>query len=235
MLKYFVGLIGLACFAAGPAWAGSPACGESCCSGGGCGESCCKEKECCNRCPHCGCKLVPVCHCTCEMKKETKYRYCDKCDTICVPGPGCLGGKSCGCECEGGKCCEAQCCEKGCESCCEKCETCNHHNSGCGCSIHCVKTLIKCPYVVEHPVRKCCVEWVCPHCSGCCQNGQCCASGHCCESGCCQSGCATTITAPMAPATPAPAAPAAPPAPKMAPPRSTMDRGLLPSLFGNDG
>ena len=209
MLKYFVGLIGLACLAAGPAWAGSPACGETCCSG----ESCCKEQ--CNRCPHCGCKLVPVCHCCCEMKKETKYKYCEKCETICVPGPGCcLGGKSCGCECGGGQCGEKGCCEKGCESCCEKCATCDHSNSGCGCSVHCVKKLIKCPYVVEHPVRKCTVEWCCPHCSGCgCQGGQ------CCETACTPSG--APVTAPMAPATgaPAPAMCRPPPPPRPLRPR----------------
>lgn len=231
MLKYFVGLIGLACLAASPALAGSPACGESCCSPS-CGESCCKES--CNRCPHCGCKLVPVCHCCCEMKKETKYHYCEICKTICVPGPGCcLFGKSCECGCENGccekGCCEKGCCEKGCESCCEKgCETCNKHNSGCGCSVHCVKKLVKCPYTVEHPVRTCTVEWCCPHCSGCgCQGGQ------CCEGACTSSG--TPVTAPMAPAMGAPSmAPAAPAAPKPAPTKSTMDRGLFQSLFSQN-
>jgi hypothetical protein len=74
--------------------------------------------------PTCGkyCKLV------CETKKITVVGYGSKCDTICVPGPSCMGCKHCSVECcpgdscgpcgtmDGDVCCEA-CCKKDC--CCD--------------------------------------------------------------------------------------------------------------------
>ncbi len=102
-------------------------------------------------CPQCGCHegLVPVCHPYCTTKKTVKYKYCCKCDTICIPGhcPKCDWG--CG---DGG--CAAGSGDGGCESgkCqCESLEV-THH--------------MKIPYVVVTPVRKCYVTWVCPKC-GC--------------------------------------------------------------------
>ena len=74
--------------------------------------------------PTCGkyCKLV------CETTKITVVGYGSKCDTICVPGPSCMGCKHCSVECcpadscgpcgtmDGDVCCEP-CCKKDC--CCE--------------------------------------------------------------------------------------------------------------------
>ncbi len=91
------------------------------------------EATCCNCCPHCGCKLVPVCHIDCTTKKETTYKYTCNCESICVPGV-------------------TRCCDKcGCKG-------------DCKCRIHEVKHLVKIPCVKEVPVRKCTVEWLCPHC-----------------------------------------------------------------------
>jgi hypothetical protein len=112
-------------------------------------------------CPQCGCHegLVPVCHSYCTTKKTTKYKYCCKCDTICVPN-GCACNGGCGCK-EGG--CASGCgCNEGCGE--------GHH---CNCSIYEVHKLTKIPYVEEECVHKCTVEWVCPKC-GCncpCANG----------------------------------------------------------------
>jgi hypothetical protein len=74
--------------------------------------------------PTCGkyCKLV------CETTKITVVGYGSKCDTICVPGPSCMGCKHCSVECcpadscgpcgtmDGDVCC-GPCCKKDC--CCE--------------------------------------------------------------------------------------------------------------------
>jgi hypothetical protein len=101
-------------------------------------------------CPKCGCHegLVPVCHTYCTTKKETKYHYLCKCETICVPDH-CPSCPKCG---DG--CCEGGCGEDGCES------------GKCTCLIKTVHKLAKIPYTVETPVRKCTIEWVCPSC-GC--------------------------------------------------------------------
>jgi hypothetical protein len=85
-------------------------------------------------CPHCGCKLVPVCHISCTTKKETTYKYTCRCETICVPGV---------------------------TRCCDKRGDCK---GDCRCRVHEVKHLVKIPCDKEVPVKKCTVEWVCPHC-----------------------------------------------------------------------
>ena len=57
------------------------------------------DVACCgSTCPHCGCPLVPVCHCHCTTKMVTTYKYTGSCEEICVPGvtPLC-------------KCCEDRC------------------------------------------------------------------------------------------------------------------------------
>ena len=43
-------------------------------------------ESCCDCCPHCGCRLVPVCHVYWTTKEVTTYKYTCKCDYICVPG-----------------------------------------------------------------------------------------------------------------------------------------------------
>ena len=98
-------------------------------------------------CAKCGCHegLVPVCHTYCTTKKETKYRYYCKCETICVP-EGCHSGTACA--------------QHGCS------DTCDGNDCGCKCFIKDTYKLVKVPYTVETPVKKCTVEWVCPHC-GC--------------------------------------------------------------------
>jgi len=100
-------------------------------------------------CPKCGCHqgLIPVCHTYCTTKKETKYHYSCKCETICIPDH-CPPCPKCG-----DACCEGSCTE-GCE------------NGKCNCLIKEVHKLVKVPYTVETPVRKCTIEWVCPSC-GC--------------------------------------------------------------------
>ena len=92
MKRYLVGLIGLALLGA------SPLSGQSCAFGGrsrlraqaGCNGGCnvCNGgcNACCDCCPHCGCKLVPVCQITCTTKKTTEHEYCCACKEICIPG-----------------------------------------------------------------------------------------------------------------------------------------------------
>jgi hypothetical protein len=114
---------------------------------------------CCGCCPHCGCKLVPVCHVSCTTKKETTYKYTCNCDTLCVPGVTRLCDK-CG-KCDGsnqGAGSGEACTNGGDNSCPDGCK------GGCKCRVHEVKHLVKVPSVKEVPVKKCTVEWVCPHC-----------------------------------------------------------------------
>ena len=108
--------------------------------------SSCSSTTCC---PKCGCHegLIPICHPYCTTKKETKYHYFCKCETICIPDH-CPSCPKCG---DG--CCEGTC-NEGCE------------NGKCNCLIKEVHKLVKVPYTVETPVRKCNIEWVCPNC-GC--------------------------------------------------------------------
>ncbi len=122
-----------------------PSCAASCPAG------CC--------CPQCGCHegLVPVCHPYCEMKKVTKYKYCCTCEDKCISQGHCetLFHHHCDCDQPCG-------CTSGCES-----GNCDCGCDGCGhCKVYEVRKLVKIPYVVEVPVHKCWVEWVCPHC-GC--------------------------------------------------------------------
>ena len=159
--------------------AGEPGCSaEPSCAA----PACCDPGMCC---PKCGCHegLVPVCHTYCTTKKVTKYHYCCKCDTICIPSH-CPPCPKCG---EG-------CCDQSC-------------NSGCGCDDGCCKCmirdvhmLVKIPYTVEEPVRKCTVEWVCPRCG--------------CDCGCSQ----------KSEAAPSPATPIMP-----APPVPQKSAGLIPA------
>src|SRR5271157_4994106 len=103
MKKYLVGLIGLAFFGASSLVGQTLAFGgESCCAEATCNAGCnCGDNGCCHVCPRCGCGLEPVCHPTCETKKETIHKYCCKCKDICIPGvtrigERCDGGNACG-------------------------------------------------------------------------------------------------------------------------------------------
>ncbi|HEX3997070.1 MAG TPA: hypothetical protein VHX65_00800 [Pirellulales bacterium] len=137
---------------------GEPSCGGeaqcgACPNCNACGNVCC---------PQCGCHegLVPVCHQYWTTKKVVKYCYKCTCEEICLPGPcgavndGFLGHLGCkeGCGCQEG-CGSKESCGSG---------------TGCGDCCHCryreVHHLVKCPYTVEVCVRKCKIEWVCPHC-----------------------------------------------------------------------
>ena len=75
MTRVFIGLIGLAIFAAGSlagqqrAVGGEAGCCEQgCCENGGCPG--CGGNGCGDRCPRCGCCMVPVCHMTCDIKER---------------------------------------------------------------------------------------------------------------------------------------------------------------------
>jgi hypothetical protein len=161
--------------------------GEAGCSAAA-SDGCCDS---CGCCPKCGCHegMIPVCHNYCEMKKTTKYHYCCKCEEICAPSghSKCCGGcDKCGGEGNGGCGCN---------------EGCGGEEENCHCHIYTAHKLVKIPYTVETPVKKCKVEWVCPRC-GC--------------------NCGTTeapnaAPAPSGPPTPAPGIPTPPPpAPKSA-------------------
>jgi hypothetical protein len=142
-------------FAALAAAASSAAAEPGCNAEPACGAAgCCDQGFCC---PKCGCHegMVPVCHTYCEKKKETKYHYCCKCEEICQPSGHC------------------KCCDCGCDKCEGGCNGGGNCNDGCGCeenNCHChiykSTKLVKFPYTVETPVKKCKVEWVCPQC-GC--------------------------------------------------------------------
>jgi hypothetical protein len=109
-------------------------------------------------CPKCGCHeaLIPVCHSYCTTKKETKYRYCCKCDVICIPDQSCCWTK-CGVGLgEDGNRAKQGCCKNNCGC----------ADGNCNCLIKEAYKLVKIPYTVEVPVQKCAIEWVCPKC-GC--------------------------------------------------------------------
>ncbi len=155
-MKYVLGLIGLALLIGSPLPGQAPAAvaaDQATCQAceSGCGAQCgcnsgCGCNSCCKCCPYCGCRLVPTCHVYCEPKKVTDYKHCFNCKDICIPPLTPL------------------CCKCGC------CDTCNNgcrDGCGCHCTVREVKKLVKCPCTKEVPVRKCCVEWVCPHCSAC--------------------------------------------------------------------
>ena len=172
MKRYLYGLLGLAAIAAislvsqGLAFGGEGCCGEAACNGG-CG---CHEGRCC---PHCGCRLEPVCQPTCKTKTETVHKYCCECKDICIPGIehlGCKGG-CCGEKCGacGGQCggCESGCCAGGCDPCKKGSGVCGD----CRCTVKTVHKLMVCPEAKEHCVRACTVSWVCPKCGAC--GGEC--------------------------------------------------------------
>ncbi|HEV3415794.1 MAG TPA: hypothetical protein VG056_03255 [Pirellulales bacterium] len=157
--------------------AGEPTCNaEPSCAA----PACCDPCTCC---PKCGCHegLVPVCHTYCTTKKVTKYHYCCKCEEICIPQGHCPCCPKCG---EG-------CCEKGgCTDNCG-CDNCGCENGKCNCLVKEVHKLVKIPYTIEEPVRKCTVEWVCPKCG-------------------CNCGCSEKSDSAPAPAGPMPPSPPAP-------------------------
>ncbi|HEY2883359.1 MAG TPA: hypothetical protein VGJ15_13015 [Pirellulales bacterium] len=95
-------------------------------------------------CPKCGCTecMLPVCHNYFTTKTEIKYRYYCKCETVCIPDG------SCWLHCGGQKCDDCGC------------------DGKCNCTIKQETKMVKIPYKVETPVRKCAIEWVCPKC-GC--------------------------------------------------------------------
>ena len=89
-----------------PSRGGEPTCnGET--NGVACGDSVC---------PHCGCRLVPVCHVYCTTKKVTEYKYACTCEDICIPGvtPLCKKGRSC----ESSGACAGDTNANGCQECC---------------------------------------------------------------------------------------------------------------------
>ena len=157
MTKYFLRIIGVALLWSVPFLGQAPtaamADNATCCGKAGC-------ESCCNCCPHCGCKLVPVCHVYWTTKKVTTYKYTCKCETICVPGVTRCCDKHGNCDGSGQS---ADCGETGnsgsnnnCQGCC---------NGNCRCRIHEVSHLMKIPCEKEVPVKKCTVEWVCPQCN----------------------------------------------------------------------
>lgn len=231
MLKYASLAIALAAAAAigMPSSGEEPSCGTgpaACASGRarsacGCGNVCC---------PQCGCHegLVPVCHEYWTTKKVTKYCYKCVCEEICLPGPcgACNDGFLChlGCKDNGSPGCAASCGSKDC-GCKDNCGS-GGCNAGCGECRHCkyreVHHLVKCPVTTEVCVRKCRIDWVCPHCHcdcGCTpdQEMPSAAPGN------------PPTTAPMPPAPPALAPPALAP-PTLAPPAlgktTATDRAL---------
>jgi hypothetical protein len=155
MTRFFIGLIGLAIFAAG-SLAGQTSvqggetgcceqgCPQGCpeCCGNGCGNGCC------DRCPRCGCCMEPVCHMTCDTKKETVHKYCCTCKWICLPPVT----PACGCK---------------------QCDNSNNNCEDCGCcQIRKVHKLVVYPTTKETPITKCTVLWTCPKCGyGPCGDG----------------------------------------------------------------
>ena len=162
MTKYFLQLTGLALLWSvsflGPNPPAAMADNATCCGNAGC-------ESCCNCCPHCGCRLVPVCHIYWTTKKVTTYKYTCKCEYICVPGV---------------------------TRWCDKCGNCDDCCKDCKCRLHEVRHLVKIPCVKEVPVKKCTVEWVCPHCD--------------CHGNCVEGAAPSPPAPPSAPMPPAPAA-----------------------------
>lgn len=183
MTKYVLPTLGLALLW-GVAFFGQAQAGAAECCGTACCETACQA--CCDCCPHCGCKLVPVCQITCTTKKTTEHKYCCACKEICIPGVSRIG--------------------QGCENCGNGCGTCDPCNNGCqdGCDCRCrvreVHKLMVCPVSKEKPVRECTVQWVCPNCNNC--------------GGCGATAAPAAAPAAPGPAAPAPNAPRLPPPPK---------------------
>src|SRR5580704_12271246 len=136
MTRFFIGLIGLAIFAAGTLAVQVSALGgeTGCCENGACPQGGCPQcagNGCCDRCPRCGCCMAPVCHLTCDTKKETVHKYGCACKWICFPPvtPACE---------------------------CDRCDNSNGNCNDCGCcQIRCIHKLVVCPVTKETPVKKC--------------------------------------------------------------------------------
>jgi hypothetical protein len=121
-----------------------------------------------------------VCHIECTTKKVTTYKYTCNCETICVPGVTRCCDK-CGRGDGSGECAATgDTGNNGCQECC-----------GGRCAIHEVHKLVKCPVTKEVPVKKCTVEWVCPHCN--------------CQGNCAEGAAPLTPMPPTAPLPPTPA------------------------------
>jgi hypothetical protein len=153
-----------------PLQGGGPTCGAK------------AQNACCgSTCPHCGCRLVPVCHTYCTTNKVTEYKYCCACEDICIPGVTPLCNKCRSCETSGGCAGTGDTCNNGCQE-------------GCGgrCLVREPHKLVKFPVTKEVPVKKCTVEWVCPHCD--------------CQGNCTQRVAPSSPVPPSAPVLPAPPA-----------------------------
>ena len=152
MTRFFIGLIGLAIFAA--AWlagqssvrgAETSCCEQGACPSGGCPQGC-NGCGCSDRCPRCGCCMEPTCHMYCDVKKETIHKYGCTCKWICLPPVTPVCGRDC---CDNQQSNECECCQ-----------------------IRCVHKLLVCPTPKETPVKKCVVLWTCPKCGyGPCGDG----------------------------------------------------------------
>jgi len=211
MTKYVIGLLGLALMlgsrplvAGEGGCCGAPGCQacSTCNAGGGCCErgGCCEKAACC---PHCGCCLVPQCHTYCEPKTTTVHKHGCVCKEICIPGVS-RCGEGCGDSERCGHC--------GCNS-CNSCKTCcNNDGCGCHCRIREVHQLVIFPQQKCTSVKKCTVEWVCPHCGSQCNSS---------EGG--------TILENGQPAV-APQKPAIPPAPKLPPVKQASNVAPLPPM-----
>jgi hypothetical protein len=160
MNRYLAGLIGLAVIGASSLVGGALAFGgeAACCPAAACNDGCnCGCNDACDRCPRCGCKLVPVCQIGCTTKSETTHKYTCVCKEICVPAVTPIFGR-----CESCENCGA--CATGCAACDPAGTGCQ---DGCNCRIHEVHKLVVHPVTKETPVRTCTVVWTCPNCSNC--------------------------------------------------------------------
>ena len=164
MRTYLFGLIGVALLCGGPLLGQAPdgrACSPATCGAATCGAATCGEtgcNACGNCCPHCGCRLVPVCHVYCAPKTVVEHQYTCLCEEVCIPGCSCcwlqavrqlrrfrLGPVT-------------------------PATTVARRAAAGKCIVRQVPRLVIHPVPKEVPVRKCTVEWVCPNCGGC---GQC--------------------------------------------------------------
>jgi hypothetical protein len=145
-MKYYL-LAGIGLAVLGVSFLREPARGGEAVCGANSGVN--TPRECC---PHCGCRLVPVCQIYYTTKKVTEYKYRGVCEEICVPGVTPRSERLAGCR------APAQCggapCPDGCRECCAG-----------RCMVREVQKVAKYPVTREVPVRKCTVEWVCPACS----------------------------------------------------------------------
>ena len=144
MNRYLAGLIGLAVIGASSLVGGALAFGgeAACCPAAACNDGCnCGCNDACDRCPRCGCKLVPVCQIGCTTKSETTHKYTCVCKEICVPAVTPIFG---GCE----SCENCGACATGCAACDPAGTSCQ---DGCNCRIHEVHKLVVHPVTKETP------------------------------------------------------------------------------------